>query len=135
MDMQYEPTSPMERAHHPRPFGCGLRVTVIRGLRACTEPAEVVTVISVRTRTVVDAGPVFSSFATVVATTTSDSESEAKNLGHWVLDSVAGLGDDEATDLFKKRIRPCTGSIATKARLAPHSLHLSSRSMPRIRAR
>ena len=25
--MQYEDNPPMERAHHPRPFGCGLRVT------------------------------------------------------------------------------------------------------------
>ena len=57
----------------PRPFGCGLR--------ACPELAEGVTVIAVRIRTVVDLGPVFSSFATVVATTTSHSEPQAENLG------------------------------------------------------
>ena len=60
-------TPPMERAHRPRPFGCGLR--------ACTEPAEVVTVKSGRTQTVVDPGRMFSFFVAVVATTTSDSGS------------------------------------------------------------
>ena len=59
--MEHEATLPMERAHRPRPFGCGLRVTVG----------------SVRTRTVADPGRVFSFFATVVATTTSDSEEQS----------------------------------------------------------
>ena len=56
--MQYEDNPPMGRAHHPRPFGCGLRVTVKSG----------------RMRTVVDPGRILSCFVTVVATTTSDSE-------------------------------------------------------------
>ena len=60
-------TSPMDRAHHPRPFGCGLRVTVKSG----------------RTRTVVDPGRIFSFFVTVVATPTSDSErsEESRRMG------------------------------------------------------
>ena len=40
--MQHEATPPMEPAHHPRPFGCGLRGTVG----------------SARTRTVLDRGSV-----------------------------------------------------------------------------
>ncbi len=47
--MQYEAMLPMEPAHRPRPFGCGLR--------ACPELAEGVTVKSGRTRTVVGPGP------------------------------------------------------------------------------
>ena len=72
----------MERTHHPRPFGCGLR--------ACTEPcprgqrriAEAVTVESMRTQTVVDPGPVVSFSATVVAATTSDSERSRRIYRH-----------------------------------------------------
>ncbi len=64
--MQCEDNPPAERAHHPRPFGCGLR--------ACPELAEGVTVKSVRTRTVVDPGGIFSFFVTVVAIITSDCE-------------------------------------------------------------
>ena len=56
--MQHEATLPIEHAHRPRPFGCGLRVTVG----------------SVRTRTVLDPGRVLSFFVTVVPTTTSDSK-------------------------------------------------------------
>ena len=51
-------TPPMEPAHCPRPFGCGLRVTVR----------------SARTRTVVDPGGISSSFMTPVTTTMSYSE-------------------------------------------------------------
>ena len=64
--MQYEDNSPMERAHHPRPFGCGLRVTVK----------------SVRTRTVADSGPAFSFFVTVVASTTSDCDIDVPRPPH-----------------------------------------------------
>ncbi len=56
----------MEPAHRPRPFGCGLRVTVG----------------SVGTRTVVDPGRVFSFFVTVVATTTGDSERSEESKTH-----------------------------------------------------
>ncbi len=54
--MQHETTLPTERAHHPRPFGCGLRVTVG----------------SVGTRTVVDPGRVLSSYRVPAATDMDD---------------------------------------------------------------
>ncbi len=69
--MQYEDNPPKERTHNPRPFG--------RGLRACTELAEVVTVNSAHSDSL-DPDRVFSLFVTVVATTTSDSD-DVKNLG------------------------------------------------------
>ena len=64
--MQHEATLPMEPAHRPRPFGFGLR--------ACTELAEVVTVGSVRTRTVGDPSRAFSFSTVPVATDMDDSE-------------------------------------------------------------
>ncbi len=33
--MQHEATVPLERSPHPRPFGCGLRVTVVLRPRRC----------------------------------------------------------------------------------------------------
>ena len=107
-------------SNHPRPFGCGLRASTEPCPQAQRRIAEVVTVGSVRTRTVVDLGQVFSSFVTGVATTTSGSE-PTQNC-HFELageeSSASVLRDSAAYDVGGAQPRQRHGA-KTKSRASP----------------